>query len=186
MFDHLEFVDTGSCTVDRPQKELRSAFCPKGKFKVQHIRGGTVIGRYEFDNGIVDVGINHILDTEFHSGTQITTWNVGLVNNASFSGFANADTMSSHAGWVESTDYSEGNRPAWGAGAAVSRQITNATTVDFSINTTVTIKGILVVGGTGSSTKGGTTGTLWSTGAFGTNVACNAGDTLKVTYTIAG
>ena len=47
-------------------------------------------------------------------------------------------------------------------------QITNASTVDFSINATKTIYGLFICGGTGAGTKGGTTGTLWSTGAFGT------------------
>lgn len=165
---------------------MRSAFRPAGRFKIEHIRDGKVIAEYDVPNGIVDVGLDHILETEFHSGTQITTWYVGLVNNSGFSAFANADTMSSHAGWTESSDYSEANRPQWTCGAASGRQITNASTVDFSINTTVTIKGLFICGGSGASTKGGTTGILWSTGAFGTNVACNSGDTLKVTYTIAG
>ena len=186
MLDHLEFVDTGSCIVDRPQKELRSEFCPKGKFKVQHVRDGKVIGEYDFDNGIVDVGLNHILESEFHSGTQITTWYVGLISNSPTPSLSNSDTMSSHAGWSESSDYSQANRPGWGAGTATSRQITNAVTVDFSMNATVTIYGLFICGGSGASTKGGTTGTLWSTGAFGTTVACNSGDTLKITYTVAG
>ena len=67
---------------------------------------------------IVDVGLNHILETEFHSGAQVTTWYIGLVDNAGFSAFANADTMASHAGWAESSAYTEANRPTWTAGAA--------------------------------------------------------------------
>ena len=186
MQDCLSFVDYGECAVERARNELRSAFAPKGRFKVEHIRDGKVIGEFDFNNGIVDVGLNHILETEFHSGTQITTWYIGLIDNDSYSTLANADVMSSHAGWIENSDYTAANRPAWGAGTAATRQVTNASTVDFAINATKTIKGLFIVGGTGASTKGGTTGTLWSTGLFGTAVACNSGDTLKVTYTIAG
>jgi hypothetical protein len=158
-------------------------FHPRGKFHVQHVRDGKVLAEFDVPNGIVDVGLNHILETEFHSGTQVTTWYIGLVDNAGFSAFANADTMSSHAGWAESSAYTEANRPTWTAGAAASRQITNATTVDFSINATVTVKGLFI---TSNNTKGGSTGTLWSTAAFGSTVALNNGDTLKVTYTLSG
>jgi hypothetical protein len=158
-------------------------FHPRGTFHVQHVRDGKVLAEFDVPNGIVDVGLNHILETEFHSGTQVTTWYIGLVDNAGFSAFANADTMSSHAGWAESSAYTEANRPTWTAGAAASRQITNATTVDFSINATVTAKGLFI---TSNNTKGGSTGTLWSTAAFGSTVALNNGDTLKVTYTLSG
>ena len=162
---------------------VADTFRPKGKFHIQHIRDGKVINEFDVPNGIVDVGLNHILETEFHSGTQVTTWYIGLVDNAGFSAFANADTMSSHAGWAESPAYTEANRVTWSAGAAATRQITNAATCDFSINATVTIKGLFI---TSNNTKGGTTGTLWSTAAFGSTVALNNGDTLKVTYTLSG
>lgn len=155
-----------------------------GRYHVQHFnRDGELVGTYRFPNGIVDVGLNHILETEFNGGAAITTWYMGLVNNAGWSAFANGDTMASHAGWVESDDYSEGTRPEWTAGTATGRAITNAATVDFSIDATVTIKGIFITSGSG---KLGTTGTLWSTAAFSSPVSANNGDTLKVTYTVSG
>jgi len=162
---------------------IADRFRAAGKFHVQHLRDGKLLAEYDAPNGIVDVGLNHILETEFHAGAQITTWYIGLVDNAGFSAFANADTMASHAGWAESSAYTEANRPTWTAGAAASRQITNAATVDFSINASVTIKGLFI---SSNNTKGGTTGTLWSTAAFGSTVALNSGDTLKVTYTLSG
>lgn len=146
---------------------------PNGKLKWEQ----------KFPNGIVDEGIEYLLDAGFNGGTQVSTWYMGLVDNAGFSAFANGDTMSSHSGWSESTDYSEATRPEWTAGAASSRAVTNGTTVDFSINATVTIKGIFI---TSNNTKGGTTGTLWSTAAFSSNASATSGDTLKVTYTVSG
>lgn len=160
--------------------------CPlKGKYHIEHYnKAGELIGKYEVPNAIVDVGLNHILETEFNGGTPITAWYIGLVDNASFSAFANADIMSSHAGWIEThTTYSQGTRPEWTAGTAAGRAITNASTVDFSMTGTITIKGIFI---TSNSTKGSTTGTLWSTAAFASNVTANNGDTLKVTYTVSG
>ena len=157
----------------------------KGKFHIEHFnKAGELVGKYEVPNGIVDVGLNHILETEFNGGTPITSWYIGLVDNASFSAFANADTMASHAGWIEThTTYSEGTRPEWTAGTAASRAITNAVTVDFSMTGTITVKGIFI---TSNATKGSATGTLWSTAAFASNVTANNGDTLKVTYTVSG
>jgi len=155
----------------------------RGKFKIEHIRDGKVIAEYEFPNGIVDVGLNHILDTEFHNQAAVATWYLGLVDNASWTAFAAADIMSSHAGWIENSDYDEATRPEWTEGAAAARTITNAVTVDFTISATVTIKGIFV---TSVNTKGGSTGILWATAAFGSTVAVVDNDVLKVTYTVSG
>jgi len=157
-----------------------------GKFKVEHIRAGKVIGEHEFPNGIVDVGLNKILDDMFDGGSAASpsaSWYTGLIDNSGFSTLAAADTMASHAGWTENQDYAEATREAWGVGAAASRSVTNAVTMDFSINATVTINGIFVVD---NSTKGGTTGTLWATASFSSAVAATNGDTLKVTYTVSG
>ena len=97
---------------------IADVFRPRGKFHVKQLRDGKVIAEFDVPNGIVDVGLNHILETEFHAGAQITAWYIGLVDNAGFSAFANADTMASHAGWAESSAYTEANRPTWTAGAA--------------------------------------------------------------------
>lgn len=156
----------------------------KGRFRVEHYdRDGNLKATYRVPNGIVDVGLNKILDDMFDGGTQSTTWYIGLVDNSGFSAFANADTMASHSGWSESTAYTETARPEWTAGTPAARSITNASTVDFSINATVTLKGIFIVD---NSTKSGTSGVLWSTAAFASNVAAVNGDTLKITYTVSG
>ena len=161
----------------------RARMAMRGRFMVEHVRDGKVIGQYSMPNGIVDVGLNHILETEFNGGSQVTAWYIGLIDNASFSALSAADTMASHAGWIENDDYAEATRPEWTAGTASSRQITNSVTVDFSINATDTIKGIFI---TSNSTKNGTTGTLWATASFGANVSVQNGDTLKITYTVSG
>lgn len=156
----------------------------RGKFTVTHLdKDGVVKGEYEFPNGIVDVGMNHILETQFNGGTPVTAWYIGLINNAGFSALANADTMASHSGWAEATGYTESARPEWTAGTASGRAITNSSTVDFTINTSATIKGIFI---TSSATKSGTTGTLWSTAAFSSNASVVNTDVLKITYSVAG
>jgi len=156
----------------------------RGKFFLEHFnKADELLGRYEIPNGIVDVGMNYLLETGFHGGTAVTTWYIGLIDNDGFSALAAADTMASHAGWSESSAYSNANRPTWSVGAAATRAVTNSSTVDFNINATATIKGIFI---TSNNTKGGTTGTLWSTAAFASNVGVSSGDVLKVTYTVSG
>lgn len=183
--DPLNLRQEASALVVRGNPTLApQEFRPKGKFIIEHFnKDGKLLGVYEVPNGIVDVGLNHILETEFNGGTPITTWYIGLIDNASFSALAAGDTMGSHAGWIENSDYDEATRPEWTAGTAAARSITNAVTVDFTMNSTETIKGIFI---TSNNTKGGTTGTLWSTAAFGSTVAVNDNDVLKVTYTLSG
>jgi len=157
----------------------------KGRFVVEHRDvEDNLIDTYEFPNGIVDEGLNHILDTQFHGTTQVGTWYIGLVDNSGWTAFADADTLSSHAGWAESTSYTESNRVEWDEDAAATRAISNSTTADFSINATGNLKGIFISSNNVKST--GNTGTLWSTAAFSAVVATSNGDTLKVTYTVSG
>jgi hypothetical protein len=180
------FRQSASCKVERAAQRSLSNFRPAGRFQIQHIRGGQVLATIDVPNGIVDVGLNHILETEFNGGTPITAWYMGLVDNAGFSAFDAADIMSSHAGWDESVAYDEATRPEWTAGTASGRAITNAVTVDFTMNASATIKGLFIVGGTGAATKSATTGTLWSTAAFASTIAVADDDVLKVTYTVSG
>ena len=155
-----------------------------GKFQIHCIdKDGNLKWEEDFPNGITNVGIAYLLDAGFDDGTKSTAWFIGLIDNAAFSALAAADTMASHAGWAESSAYTESTRPAWTNGATASRSMTNSSTVDFSMNATATIKGVFI---TSNSTKAGTTGTLWSTAAFSSNASVTNGDTLKITYTING
>lgn len=165
------------------QLNVASLLFARGKFHVQHYRDGQLLGAWDVPNGITDAGMNSLLDIMFHGSTQITTWYIGLVNNSGFSSFANADTIASHAGWTEFTSYDEANRVTWTEDAASARSISNTTTADFTISATGVVHGIFVVS---ENTKGGTTGTLWSTAAFTSNVSVQDNDVLKITYTVSG
>lgn len=130
--------------------------------------------------GVTNTGLNSILDVYLHGSTQITTWYLLLINNASFSGLAAGDTLASHAGWTEATGYT-GNRPAWTEGAASGQATTNSSTVDFAITSTQTIYGLGL-----ASVDTGTSGTLFATAAFsGGTQAVASGDTLKTTFTMS-
>lgn len=147
-------------------------------------KDGNVKWRDELNvNGITTVGLNHGLDVVFHASTQVSPWYVGLIQGSSTPTFSAADTMSSHAGWTEYTAYSQTNRVTWDEGAAAAGVTTNSVTMDYSMNASGTVAGGFL---TSSSTKSGTSGTLWMTATFsGGNQSVGNGDTLKLTYTLS-
>lgn len=152
----------------------------KGKFVVEHIRGGRVIGVYDVANLVVDEGLNKMLDVMFHGTTQITTWYLGIISSSGYSAIAAGNTMSSHSGWTEFTAYDESVRQTWAEGAASGKAITSSSVAEFTVNSSGTVKGLFL---TSDSTKTGTTGTLWCATLFASDVAVISSDVLRVTYT---
>ena len=130
-------------------------------------------------NGATDVGLTHMLETQFHSGTQVTAWYIGQIHSANYSALAGADTLASHAGWEECTHYA-GNRKACSFAAAAAKSITNsASPAEFTMNATETVKGAFLC-----SAATGTSGTLYCTALYTQgDRPVVANDVLKVTYT---
>jgi hypothetical protein len=126
-------------------------------------------------NIIVTAGLNHILNTQFHASTQVTTWYIGLKGAGTPIA---ADTMASHSSWTELTDYS-GDRKEWTEGAASAGSMTNGSSVDFSITGTATIAGAFL-----NTAATGTAGTLYGVVDFSSSRAVISGDTLQVTVTV--
>ena len=132
------------------------------------------------ENLITTVGKNNILDNHFAGSAYTATWFVGLIDNASFTALAAADTIASHVGWIEFVGYSNATRiaPAWAAAAAGSKAF--STSVSFNINAAATLNGGFI---NSVSTKSGTTGVLCSEGSFAATRVVANGDTLNVSYT---
>jgi hypothetical protein len=153
-----------------------------GWFDVECINAdGSVAWRERIKNGTTKVGLDDALAVQLGGGTQKTTWYLGLIDDAGFSGLAATDTMASHSGWSESTAYSESVRPTWSPGAVSGQIISNSgAPATFTANANVTIRGAFLVS---NSTKGGITGTLWATGTFSVTQVLVSGQALKVTYT---
>jgi hypothetical protein len=155
---------------------------------------GNVKWDNQFPNLVNAVGKQLMLDTLL-SGSAYTTVGpyLGLISGASPT-FAASDTMSSHAGWTEFTNYTVGGSAIRGTAsfsAATSTGTTpsNVTTKAASgITYTITgaggtVGGCFLVTGTGAaSTQGSTAGTLYSAGAFSSAKVVTAGDTVTVTY----
>lgn len=141
---------------------------------------GSLAWRETIDNMTTLAGLDNIIGVQLAGTTQVTTWYAGLIDNAGYTGIAAADTSGTHSGWVESSAYTESVRQTWTPGAVSGQSVTNPTAMSFSINATVTIKGGFLIS---NNTKGGTTGTLFATGLFGSAQALVSGQSLKVTYT---
>lgn len=160
-----------------------------GKYFVEcHDKDGNLKWTAESKNLVVNVGLQYMAGVALTSTAQITTWYVGLYGAAASNTPAAADTMSSHAGWTEVTDYSESTRVVATFAAATNANpsvVSNtASKAQFSINATTTVGGAFLTSG---SAKGGTTGTLFSAADFQSpgDRSVSSGDTLSVTYTFS-
>lgn len=153
----------------------------KNPLYVEHWRGGKLLSREQVYNAVTTEGKNQLLDIMFRAQTQLTAWYFGLIDNAGFSALAAADTMASHAGWTEFTDYSQSNRVQWSPGAASAGVVTNGTAATIDITGSGTLYGGFI---TSNNTKNGTSGKLWATAGFNTTKPVANGDTIKLTYSV--
>lgn len=160
-----------------------------GRFKVECFdKDGNLKWAVESKNLVVNVGLKYMAGAGLAAETQITAWYLGLYGAGASNTPAASDTASSHAGWTEITPYSNATRPAATFAAATTANpsvVTNsASPAAFSINATATVGGAFLIS---NSTKGGTTGTLFSAADFQSpgDRSVVSGDTLNVTYTFS-
>ena len=157
-------------------------------------KDGNIKWEEEFPNLVVAVGKQLMLDTLLKgSAYTVVGPYLGLISGSTNT-FSASDTMSSHAGWSEFTNYTVGGSAVRGTavfGSATSSGSTptNVTTSAASaITYTITGAGgtvggcFLVTGSGASSTISNTSGTLYSAGAFSTAKITTVGDTVSVTY----
>ena len=147
-----------------------------------------------FPNLVNAIGKELMLDTLLKgSSYSVTGPYLGLISGASPT-FAASDTMTSHGGWTEFTNYTVGGSAVRGTATFASATSTGTTPTNVttsaasSITYTITggggtVGGCFLVTGTGaSSSQSNTGGTLYSAGAFTTAKITTAGDTVSVTY----
>ena len=136
-------------------------------------------------NLVVNVGLKEMNEQFFKGSNYTAAWFLGLYGAALSNDPAAGDTMASHAGWTEVTDYSEATRPAAVFGTPTTADpsvISNAGSIAvFSINGTTTVGGAFL---TSDDTKGGTTGVLFSAADFEApgDRAVVSGDVINLTY----
>ena len=140
-----------------------------------------------FSNTVVNVGLQNMVGATLTGATRYTTWYLGLINGPVSGVTINgADTMSSHTGWTENTSYAEAARvtATLSSPTSANPSVTSnsAAAAIFTINATVTLAGVFL---SSDSTKGGTSGLLFSAATFspsGDRTLYNS-DILRITYT---
>lgn len=169
------------------------AMMAKGRYTAVCIGpDGSTKWKDDIENVVATVGKNLALDT-FLASTAYTVVGpyMGLISSVSYSSVVAADTMASHAGWIEASSlaaptYTAPRKTAvWSAAAAGAKALSAA--LSFAMTSSGTIKGAFMVYGAGAvATMGDTNGTLLSAGLFsgGDKVVSN-GDTLNVSYSLA-
>ena len=160
-----------------------------GVFTIQcHDKDGNLKWEESSHNLVVNVGLQDMNAKYFTGSSYTAAWYLGLYGAEASNNPAASDTMSSHAGWTEVTAYSQSTRPACTFGtpttADPSVATNSASPAVYSINATTTVGGAFL---TSNSTKGGTTGTLFSAADFSSpgDRSVVSGDTLTVTYTFS-
>lgn len=156
-------------------------FDPEGNFKSRDV----------FANTVVTVGKNLTLDAALAgSAYSVTGPYMGLISSTSFSAISAADTMASHAGWLEAgnanapTYTSPRKTCVWSSASAGSKALSAA--LNFVMTGAGTAKGAFILFGSGAvSTIDDTNGTLFSAGLFtGGDKTVGAGDTLQISYSV--
>lgn len=142
----------------------------------------------ESHNLVVNGGLQDMNAKYFTGSSYTAAWYLGLYGAAASNDPAAGDTASSHAGWTEITPYSNATRPTCVFGtpstANPSVATNSASAAQFNINATATVGGAFLIS---NSTKGGSTGTLFSAADFQSpgDRSVVSGDTLTVTYTFS-
>lgn len=147
-----------------------------------HDKDGNLKWEDSTHNLVVNEGLKDLNDKYFSGAAYTATWYLGLVNASPSPVYAAGDTLASHTGWAETTDYS-GNRKAvtFGAATLADPSVINNVAVpsQFSMTGTVTVAGAFL-----ASVDSGSSGILFSVSSFQApgNRSVVSGDTLSVTY----
>jgi len=152
------------------------------RFHVEcHDKHGKLKWADDFENLVVNEGLDHALEQHLKGSGYTAAWYVGLTDGTPT--VAAGDTMGSHAGWTEVEDYDEAVRQTLTLGAVSSQSVDNSgSPAAFTIDSDdTTIGGAFIAT---DDTKGGSGGTLYGGGVFTAgDKTLDDDDTLSVTVT---
>jgi hypothetical protein len=159
-----------------------------GVFHVQCFdKDGTLKWEDSMHNLVVDVGLQDMNTKYFSGSTYTAAFFLGLVAGPdSSTTYAAADTLASHAGWTEFTNYS-GTRKTVTFGTATTAAPSVIDNSGSPAQFNITSAGGTVAGAFLCDVDSGTSGLLFSEANFqspGDRVVVS-GDTLNVTYTFS-
>lgn len=147
-------------------------------YTIELIRDGVVVDTEQVHNLVPTVGMNHMLDAVFNSGTQYANWYIG-VYEGNYTPVANDTLATLISNGTECTAYDESTRVAFTSAAAAAGTVSNtASPSEFTFNATKTVYGGFI---TNASTKSNGTGTLVSAVKFSSPKNVESGFVLRVT-----
>lgn len=181
-------TDRVACSIEQNGGSKDGA-AAGGVFHFQcHDKNGNLKWEDSCHNLVVNAGLQDMNNKYFKGSSYTAAWYLGLVDASGFSAYSANDTMASHSGWTETTDYSGANRGTVTFGTPTTADpsvVTNSSSAtQFSITGTVTVKGAFL---TATQDKTTNSGVLFSVSSFqapGDRSVVN-GDTLTVTYTFS-
>lgn len=129
---------------------------------------------------------NALLNAGYDASSTLTGPFMGLISSTSFTAVSAADTMASHAGWLEANAT---NAPNYGTtrgsptyGVAAAGTITSSGVV-FTFTGAGTVEGAFIVAGSGAvSGNTSTAGVLMNAGTLATAQPVIIGNTLTITH----
>jgi hypothetical protein len=137
---------------------------------------GNVKWKERTPNLVVNQGLDHILDITFMGGSPYSNFYIGLLSDNPT--ITADDTLDSHSGWSEITDYTEGERQEFVESVSGQTIDNSGNLATFSINNAAVIGGSFI-----TSASTGTTGILMAASAFSNGEKnVSDGDTLEVMY----
>lgn len=153
-------------------------------------KDGSLRWREEFSNLVTTEGKNDLLTKYFKGSGYTAAWYLGLISSVSYSAVDAGDTaaeINDANGWKEADsssapDYDESARPALSFGSASSGTLATASAAQFTFAESGTVKGAFI---SSSSTKGGTSGVLYSAGTFASDREVQEDDVLNVSVSLS-
>jgi hypothetical protein len=114
-------------------------------------RDGALVRQWSCPNGVTYDGMSYMLEAGFLGSSPLTSWQIGLIDGGGSPALSINDTMDSHAGWDENTDYaSYPVRPAWLAINEGNATAVNAlAAASFVMTSDATIYGSFLVSSSG-------------------------------------
>ena len=153
-----------------------------GFFHAELIRDGEIIDTFDFDNIVVNEGLNSALNVVFNGTTPITSWYIGLFQG-NYTPVASDTAATISANSTESSAYAAGVRQTFVTVTSTAQLITNsASKASFVFTSGVTIYGAFLAS---TATINGVSGVLMSAARFATSRVVANGDELLLSYSFS-
>lgn len=160
-----------------------------GWFDVVARERGKVAWRERVKNGLTEAALELAI-TQLQDGEATLNWGFGLIDNDDFEELAFTDTLETHAGWTEFTDYtvvetgSATARPQWTPTHPVTNQlITTDSASTFEMTVSATLAGVFLCNSVIKSIV--LEKICWATGLFDAPRHLPIGGTITSGYTCA-